>query len=291
MRENIGLLLSKRATLSGEREAYVDAGGSVRLSYAELAARSNQIGRALEGLGVHAGDRVLLLVRNRVEFVETYFAAARIGAIVVPVNWRLAQGEIAFIVEDSGATVVFFDAEFAPAVEKVSAQLGASAPVGHWVRVGEGEGGPAGSLEYDHLRASAGSGEPAVGASGDDPLYIMYTSGTTGRPKGAVHTHASALWACITIQQTLDLRHGDRYLIGTPLFHVAALTPLTTNVHRGATSIVMSAFDPALSWDVIEQEHVTNMLAVPAMLAAMLPSAKQDPVDYSALRWIMTGAA
>jgi len=119
----------------------------------------------------------------------------------------------------------------------------------------------------------------------------MYTSGTTGRPKGAMHTHESALWACVTIEQTVDLRHGDRYLIGTPLFHVAALTPLTTNVHRGATNIIMAAFDPALSWQVIEREHVTNMLAVPAMLAAMLPLVKQAPVDHSTLRWIMTGAA
>ncbi|RMD81109.1 MAG: long-chain-fatty-acid--CoA ligase [Candidatus Dadabacteria bacterium] len=291
MRENIGLLLSKRAMLSGGREAYVEAGASLRLSYAELAARSNQIGRALERLGLRAGDRAVLLVRNRVEFVETYFAAARMGVIVVPVNWRLAPAEVAFIVEDSGAAVVFFDAEFAAAVEKVFEQLGGGGPVRHWVRVGEGDGGPAGGLSYGDLRASAGSGEPAVGASGSDPLYIMYTSGTTGRPKGAVHTHESALWACITIEQTLDLRHGDRYLLATPLFHVAALTPLTTNVHRGATSIVMPAFDPALSWQLIEKERVTNMLAVPAMLAAMLPFAKAKPVDWSSLRWIMTGAA
>ena len=291
MRENIGLLLSKRAMLSGEREAYVDAGGGPRLTYAELAGRSSRVGRALESLGVSSGDRVVLLCRNRVEFVESYFAAARIGAIVVPVNWRLAPAEVGFIVEDSGAEAVLFDAEFAGVARELVERFSGKARPRHWIAVGGNEGLPAETVGYEELCSSAGTGEPTVGAWGDAPLYIMYTSGTTGRPKGAVHTHESALWACITIEQTVDLRHGDRYLIGTPLFHVAALTPLTTNVHRGATNIGMAAFDPVLSWQAIERERVTAMLAVPAMLAAMLPLARQDPVDHSALRWIMTGAA
>ncbi len=101
------------------------------------------------------------------------------------------------------------------------------------------------------LQARASDAEPEVGAVDDDPLYIMYTSGTTGLPKGAVHTHNSALWASFTIALTADVRYRDRYMIVLPLFHVGALTPLTGNVHRGITSVLMRAFDPVRVHQVI----------------------------------------
>jgi acyl-CoA synthetase (AMP-forming)/AMP-acid ligase II len=119
----------------------------------------------------------------------------------------------------------------------------------------------------------------------------MYTSGTTGLPKGAVHTHASAIAACQTINATGDIRYRDRYVIALPLFHVGALTPLTCNVHRGATTVLMRAFDPVRMYETIQREKASVLLAVPAMLNFMLQVPNADRYDLSTVRWIMSGAA
>ena len=156
-------------------------------------------------------------------------------------------------------------------------------------------GTPEVPLEFSHdyaaLTSQAQDEEPTIGAGDDDDLYIMYTSGMTGLPKGAVHSHNTAMWACLTINVTADARHGDRSIIALPLFHVGALTPMTANVQRGVTNIVMRTFDPTACWQLIEQEKVTSMLAVPAMLNFMLQTPVYKETDYSQLRWIMSGAA
>ena len=151
--------------------------------------------------------------------------------------------------------------------------------------------GPSWSLDHDAL-VDAASDEPiAVDADGDDPLFIMYTSGTTGLPKGALHTHDSVEWAVLTVLATADVRFLDRYLICLPLFHVGALNPLTVTIYRGGTVILMRQFDPERIWTIFRDEQVTVTLAVPAMLNFMLQTYRPDVHQPLQLRWIMSGAA
>jgi len=297
MQNNLGLILAKRAFLSPDREAYVDSHRDLRLTYRALNDRANRLANALLDAGLVKGERVGLLLMNSAEFMEGYFALAKIGAVVVPLNWRLVADELEFILKDSGTRRLIFGEEFLDTVADLQSrgdrtdvtqwlQVAGSAPVAYFAESYECFRDSGAALEPSRHRA-----EPGAQAADDDMLYIMYTSGTTGLPKGVVHTHKSALWAIFTIAATTYYHEGDRYLAALPMFHVGALTPLAVNVYGGATSVVMRSFDPVLAWQLIERERITIGLAVPAMLNFMLQVENFARFDRSALRWIMTGAA
>ena len=284
---NLGSFLAKRARLSPKLEAVVEVEQNRRFSYAELDARANRIAHVLLAKGVQKGDRVALLAMNGVEYIESYFGAAKIGAVVVPLNWRLVPDELDFIIGDSGPVVLMYGQEFDEAANELH---GRKSPVRDWIRIGAGEC-PDWAEDYDQLCADAPTDEPEINASDDDLLFIMYTSGTTGLPKGAVHTHTTMAWASLTANMTCDMRYGDRSLQMLPLFHVGALTPATANIHRGATLVVLRTFDPTLALDVIERERITTSLVVPAMLQFMLQSPSLDTVSLDTVRWFQCGAA
>ena len=289
MEQNIAEVLEKRAFLHPDREAFVDGSGGVRLGYRDLATRTAHVANALLDAGVGPGDRVGLLLMNSAEFVESFFAIARIGAVVVPLNWRLVAEELTFILSDSGTRTLLYGEEFADVVSDLHGR-GDATGVQRWIEVGEGAPLPF-ATPYAPWRDAAAPEPPPIGAREDDMLYIMYTSGTTGLPKGVVHTHATALWAVLTIAATADIRPGDRYLQPLPLFHVGALTPATLNVFTGGTLINMRSFDPRLAWELIDRERVTSGLAVPAMLNFMLQVPPEARGRTDSVRWIMSGAA
>jgi acyl-CoA synthetase (AMP-forming)/AMP-acid ligase II len=130
-----------------------------------------------------------------------------------------------------------------------------------------------------------------VGAWDDDNLFIMYTSGTTGRPKGAVHSHEGMLWSQLTSMSTSDMRDGDRWLLALPMFHVGCLSPTSLLVHRGGTGVIMRELDLGAMFRCIAQEQVTIFMAVPALLQFMLMTPERQACDISSVRWIATGAA
>ena len=218
MRSNVGLFLSKRAALSPGLEAFIDVATERRFTYSELNARCNATANALAGLGVGRGDRVALLLMNSAEYLETFFAIAKLGAIAVPLNWRLVPDELAFILQDSGSIALVYGEEFANAVADLESRGREGTDLRHWLSVDGGSRADF-AVGYAELQGAASTDEPAIGASGDDDLYIMYTSGTTGLPKGAVHSHDTAMWACITINATADNRYRDRYLVALPCCH------------------------------------------------------------------------
>ena len=291
MQNNIGLFLAKRAELSPKLEAYIGIDPEIRLTFAQLNKRCNRIANSLVKLGVKKGDRVALLIMNSCEYLESFFAIAKIGGVAVPINWRLVPDELAFILKDSGSTMLIFGEEFSEAASDLHGRGADGTDIREWICIGSKGGGVDFAHDYNGITSESSEDEPEIGARDDDVLYIMYTSGTTGLPKGAVHTHNTAMWGCLTINSTADVQYRDRYLVALPLFHVGALTPITGNVHRGITSVVMRAFDPAETWRLIAEEKITVMLAVPAMLNFMLQVPGLDKMDYSTLRWCMSGAA
>mgnify|MGYP003670195732 CR=1 FL=1 len=291
MDNNVGLFLSKRAMLNPDLEAVIDHASGRRFSFAALNARANRVASALHQRGIRKGDRVALLLMNGVEFVECFFALAKMGAVIVPVNWRLTADELSFILMDAGAGTLIYSHDFAGTVGELHGRGAAATEISRWIEVGPAEQRAAFAEAYDAVLASGEENEPPIAARDDDLLFIMYTSGTTGLPKGAMHTHETVLWAVFTIKATADVRFKDRYAIALPLFHVGALAPVLGNIHAGITSVLLRQFDPSAMWRVIEEESITTTLAVPAMLNFMLQVPAREESDYASLRWIMSGAS
>ncbi len=290
MQINIGALLAKRALMNPTNEALFDVAADQRFTYAELNARTNQVAHGLLSLGVAKGDRVALLMMNSHEFVTTFFAIAKVGAVVVPLNWRLVPDELEFIVKDSGTSVLVAGAEFAGAVTELQSR-GDRTDVRHWVHVGDAAVRPGPSVQFDDVVDGRPETEPPLTAWGDDLLYIMYTSGTTGLPKGVMHSHSTQMAALYTLNATADFRIGDRYLNPMPLFHVGALTPAIVTTYRGLTQVLMRAFDPVKVWELVRAERINNSLLVPAMLGACRLVYDAKVHDHSSVRWFLSGAA
>ncbi len=292
MKKNIGLFLKKRAEICPSREAFVEFERNRRFTFAELNGRANRVAQGLLDSGIRPGERVATLLKNGIEFVETYFAIAKIGAVMVPVNWRLVAGEISYILQDSGAKALLYDSDFDTAVNSLQAGEHGALAVEQWIRRQNGDtGNPDWAKDYDHFVGSYPTDEPPVGAWDDDNLFIMYTSGTTGRPKGVVHSHNGMLWSQLTSMSTSDMRDGDRWLLALPMFHVGCLSPTSLLVHRGGAGIIMRELEIGAMFRCIDQEQITIFMAVPALLQFMLAAPEREQCDISSVRWIATGAA
>ena len=290
MENNVGSILTKRTYLNPDSEALFDVAQDRRFSYAELNDRTNQVAHGLLSLGIGKGDRVALLMMNCHEYVTTFFAVAKIGAVIVPLNWRLVADELEFIVKDAGAVALVAGNEFDASVNELQSR-GDRTDVKHWIRVGAADTAPSFATVFDSLVDTQKTNEPTVTASNDDLLYIMYTSGTTGLPKGVMHTHNTQMAALITLNATSDFCIGDRYLNPMPLFHVGALTPAIVSAYRGLAHVLMRAFDPNAIWQLVKQERINNALLVPAMLGACRMVFDPAVHDHSTLRWFLSGAA
>ena len=286
---NIGDFLTTRAYLNPNKEALYDVVADRRFNYDEINRRANRICNAILSLGLEKGDRVAVLAYNGHQFLESFFGPAKAGLVIMPLNWRLTAEELSFILKDGGAKAIIFDVDFAAVIEQIQAQGEAGSTLDHWIEIGQGSAEFA--IPYESLLAEQSDQEPTDKADKDDNLFIMYTSGTTGLPKGVVHTHETVLWGVLTGANTSDGRFSDKYLLILPLFHVGALQPMITCLYGGNTLVILRNFDPVQTWVMIEQEKITTCLAVPAMLNFMLAVPEFEKYDWSTLRWIMSGAA
>lgn len=279
-----------------ERHAYMQPGATAlrflgnTTTWADLRDRVAKLAGALSRRGVARGDRVMVLMLNRTEFVESVLAANLIGAIAVPVNFRLTPPEIAFLVEDCEARVMVTEPVLAPVAAGVR---GITSILGTIVVAGDSAGvADSGLLGFEDLVNEPGDPATPVDVPNDSPALIMYTSGTTGRPKGAVLTHTN-----LSCQTTANLyTHGfaadDVGFIGVPFFHIAGIGNLLTGMLMGLPTVIhpLGAFDPGHLLDVLAAEKVTGIFLVPAQWQAVCAAQQANPRDVS-LRVISWGAA
>ncbi len=290
MQTNIGGLLAKRALLSPKLEGLYDVANGLRLNYTQFNSRVDRAANMIAALGLKKGGRVALLLMNSIEFVESFLACAKLGLVVVPLNWRLVPDELEFILKDSGSVVLIFGGEFTANVDELHAR-GAKTDLTQWLYVGPDANCPKYARSYSALTKAAAATPINITAGEDDTLYIMYTSGTTGLPKGVVHTHNTSFWAVATLSATADMRLYDRFLLTLPMFHVGALLPLMAAIYKGLSCVMQRAFDPATTWKLIEAEKINVAGLVPAMANFMLQVPEIETVDASSLRYFFCGAA
>jgi acyl-CoA synthetase (AMP-forming)/AMP-acid ligase II len=276
---NSGQVLTERAKIDPQVEAVVDTTSGARFDFRRLNERTNQTANTLLGMGLGPGERIACLMSNQPQYVESFYACAKAGFVFVALNWRLTVPELSYQLLDCGATAILYGADQQPLVDALRQQF----PKVRWLAADEGD--------YAAAVARAATAEPPIGATGADPLYMMYTSGTTGRPKGAVMSHSANLAWLTSMLATSDLRMHERNIVVAPLFHIGGLGLVMSAVYRGMTSVLLKAFDPGVMWDLIDAEKITGFFAVPAMLAFMHQHPKRATAARPALRWVLCGAA
>ncbi|KMO72920.1 long-chain fatty acid--CoA ligase [Mycolicibacterium chubuense] len=284
-RQNWANQLSRHALMQPEATALRFLGATT--TWAELDRRVSALAGALHRRGVGFGDRVLILMLNRPEFIESTLAVNKLGGIAVPVNFRMTPPEIAFLVSDCQAAVVVTEpvlAGVATAVRDLDATLDTVI-----VAAGATEDGV---LGYEDLLAE-NAPCPAVDIPDDSPALIMYTSGTTGRPKGAVLTHNNLAGQALTHLFTIgaDINH-DIGFVGVPLFHIAGIGNTIFGLLLGRPTVIypLGAFDPGELLDVLAAEKVTGIFLVPAQWQAVCAAQRAEPRDLR-LRVLSWGAA
>ena len=274
------------ARLFGESCALVDDKNGERISYRALAWRTAATAAALAELGVRRsnshepGPRVAILAKNRVEHLELMFACARLGAIFLPLNWRLAEPEVGYILDDAAPTVLFYEQGFAEVAERLASARGLRAL----------------SLDGDLPRLSRSrGGAPAVPQAPlteDDPWIILYTSGTTGYPKGALLPYRQVAYNALNTAIALDLTSRDKTITYTPLFHTGGLHVLTTPLLlRGGTLILADGFEPERFLQTNARERCTLLFGVPTTFEMMAQSPAFTTTDLSSLRLALCGGA
>ena len=278
--------LDYRAREQGEAEFAVH--GDRRLTYREAGAETNRLANALAAAGLQIGDRIGILSKNSIEYVLLYFAAAKAGVVPVPLNYRLAPDEWRYILNDAGAKMLFAAGDYPREVDPIRSELKS---VERWIAIDEP--GTSGWEAYHRFAADQPDTPPNRLVLPEHDLFQLYTSGTTGHPKGAVLTHRAVTTHVLQMGLAHNIQPGERLLLVAPIFHVAALNAgAIPCLAAGGCLYIQSDFKPAEVVRALSEAHIGMAILVPAMIQACLtavPDAAQR--RYDDLRLIHYGAS
>ncbi|MBF8266469.1 MAG: AMP-dependent synthetase and ligase, partial [Dehalococcoidia bacterium] len=253
--------------------------GAKHHTFSELNTHANSLVQGLHRLGLKTGDRLAILADNCPEYIETIFAAAKAGLVIVPINTRLREEDIAFIIQDSGASVLILSEGCWELIKSIRHLLTA-AP--HFITIGNGPG-----ENYEGLVTSPHPREYSVPLKEEDLYCIAYTGGTTGLPKGAMLSHRNILAATIDGILDFGFNFKDVGLVCHPLFHISALWTLFTLFYLGNRCVLMKSFDAHLLLETVENEKVTSLALASPLVIALLHEPDINKFDFSSLRVLL----
>jgi fatty-acyl-CoA synthase len=286
--EHVADLLTRRAELTPDRVGLVELATGRQFTYAELNNRANQAANLLlQQYSILPGDRVSILANNNIAYLDLMFGLGKIGAIFAPLNWRLTAHELSYILNDSKPRLLFCGPEFQETLKQITFDSGPPELVSL-----EGTHIPD-SLDYELTLAQQSTAEPhRPPLNGDSPFCILYTSGTTGRPKGAVIPHRQILWNAINTVISWGLSEQDISPVFTPMFHTGGLFVfLMPLIYAGGKVLLARSFNPEESLQVIEKERCTVILGVPTIFQVWQQEPYFSKVDFSHVRFFINGGA
>ncbi|MBM7649665.1 fatty-acyl-CoA synthase [Bacillus ectoiniformans] len=287
MSTTVGEVIEWSAHNYPDKPALIYREKNQQFTFSELDALVNRFASALMQLGVKKGDTVSTFLYNTSEFVVALFASAKIGAVFNPINYRLTASELQFIVNDARTKVLLYE-KSTEEIVRDAIQLGVN--VDHYIFTDEGT--PEGSLDFNELTNKGDTTEPEVLVTEDDIYIMMYTSGTTGRPKGVVHSHRDMIHHNFLMIECMGLNKEDIGLSVAPLNHTAELhTSFLPRVMVAATNIIMHHFEAERVMEALEAEKVTHLFAAPTMVNMLLNVKNFEKYDLSALRLLGYGGA
>ncbi len=279
----LGDLIHRNSKLYPTNTAYVFE--EKTFTWAEADERISRLANALLGLGVKREDHVVILSKNCNQYIETYFGCARSAAICTAINYRLTPRELHYVIENSEAKVVIVSDEFLDALAEVRPNLKNAQ---HFIVIGQT---PEGMLDYEELIAKASPARPQVEQDEDDVVLQMYTSGTTGLPKGAMLTHRNLITDAIGCSFGMKFQQGDCMLMVAPLYHMAAGMCTIATILQGGPILLHRDFNPMAILDDMEGGQVSIVLLIPVMVNFLLQMPGVDERDFSHLRAIIYGAS
>jgi len=281
-------ILAVRSNLTPNREALYDITSGVRYTFSKLNDRANRAANFLQvKYNVQKGDRVSILAHNSVSYVDLLFGLGKIGAVLAPLNWRLTSRELIYIVNDCQPKVLIVGPEFVSVLDEMRGEIN----VEHVISL-EGAKVPSAST-YEDLLNRASSDEPKRPViEENDPYCILYTSGTTGRPKGAILPHRQVLWNAINTVISWGLSEKDISPLLTPMFHSGGLFVfLVPLFYAGGRIIMARSFDPDASLKLIVDEKCTVILGVPTLFQVWMNSPQFESIDFSHVHFFISGGA
>ncbi|MEC7890597.1 MAG: AMP-binding protein, partial [Pseudomonadota bacterium] len=278
---NIGLITSKQAKRQPNAWAVYDNTSQRRITFKELDDLVKKIANGLLSLGLEKGDRVSILSQNSIEYLALFFACGQAGLVAHALNWRLAKTEIAKIIENGEPKVFICDAQFKDIKSELQKEINF---VDHWIEYGAG-----GDNTFEKLIESSSNEEvmQAQTVGDEDPFFILYTGGTTGESKGALHTHKSAYFGMLNQTVAERIVPSDVYMLTGQMFHIPVLLAMNYTAH--GCPIVLMNFDAKLALDLIQQEKVSGFLGITTMLNWMMAVENFNKYDLSSLRCVQYG--
>ena len=268
-----------------EKTCLVDKGQ--KYTYREVNRESNRLANAMRGLGIRKRDKVALLSKERKEFAAMYMGLSKIGAVMVPLNYRCVARELEYMLTDCGAKALVFETEYD---QTVAQMIGNLPELSHYISLGKSD--LAIVTPYERLLSSSSSEEPNVEVLEDDECAIIYTSGTTGKPKGAVMTHRTRVWCTVNILLDGSVEEDAISVQASPWFHAGALNiGVLPNLAIGSTMVLLTRLHPEDIGKAVESERGTHLLTIPTVISNLLSSGAFDRFDFSSLQKIYYGGA
>jgi len=281
---SFGYILRKKSNYFCDDVAIVDSGVDNSFTYGELESRSNRVARSLQKRGIEKGDRVCLITRNIVQYFDFFFATSKIGAVLTPLNHRLATGEIRYLINDSDPELVVYEPAFTDRLTDINPEAW------EFVVIGDTEHSIGEADTFENLLNASDEPVP-LQAREREPAVMLYTSGSTGRPKGVPITHRNLFFTSINWIVDMEITKSDVTFNPGPLFHAGGLCILNiASIHVGGTLVIQRDFDPEETWKLLAQNGVHKFFIIPTMLNMMINvEGWKERYDLDALELAIAG--